>query len=280
MKVEDFDLFAALVKQRSGLVLTRDKSYFLESRLLSVVRKHNLKSMDELAQLIRAHRDEATMADVTESMTSNETSFFRDHKTFAYIKQTLLPQLRTRRADKKHLRIWSIATSSGQEAYSLAMLCADAAADFEDWKIDIFATDISKTMVARAKAGVYTQLEVQRGLPIRMLLKYFQGNGSDRWQIKDGIRARVQFSESNLLHDFGAVGIFDFVLCRNVLSSFEELTQRRLLNSIQAVMAPDGVLLLGASENVPSVIDKFKPTGERGLYTLGAAEDPARQAVG
>jgi chemotaxis protein methyltransferase CheR len=280
MKLEDFDLFFTLLKQRSGLILTREKTYFLESRMLPVIRKHNLRSMADLAQTIRGNRDETLMCDVTEAMMANDTLFFRDHKIYEHLRNVVLPQLRAARQSKKHLRIWSAATASGQEAYSLAMLLADAAADFEDWKIDIIGTDLSKAMIARAKAGTYTQLEVQRGLPIRMLIKYFENIGGDKWQVKEGIRQMVQFRDSNLLHDFGPVGVFDFVLCRNITGSFEELMNKRVLEAIHAVMAPDGLLLLGASENALGVGDKFTATSMSGLYSIGAHEALANQVGG
>lgn len=280
MKLENFELFATLVKQRSGLILTREKTYFIESRMLPVIRKHNLRSMDELAQTIRVQRDEGFMSEVTEALMSNDTLFFRDHKVFSYIQKVLLPQLKALRTSRKHIRIWSAATCSGQEAYSLAMLLMDAAGDFEDWKIDIIATDLSKSSIARAKTGIYSQLEIQRGMPIRMLVKYFQNVGGDKWQINEKLRAMVQFRESNLLHDFGPIGVFDFVLCRNVLSAFEEFTQKHALEAIQAVMAPDGVLMVGLAENVFGIVDRFKVTSERGLYTLGSPEVLEQKAIG
>lgn len=269
MKPEDFELFSVLVKQRSGLVLTPDKAYLLESRLVPVARKWNLKTIEEIAQAIRARRDEILLRDITEAMTTNETFFFRDQKPFDQFKNVVLPQLVKARSVKKHLRIWSAASSSGQEAYSLAMIFSEEAAKFQGWKIDIIGTDISAEMVERAKRGVYSQFEVQRGLPITMLVKYFAQIGTDKWQIKDNIRQMVQFREGNLLMDFGPIGVFDVIFCRNVLIYFDQTTKARVLEAMGAIMQTDGTLFLGGAETVLGITERFRPVdGERGLYIL------------
>ncbi len=269
MKPEDFDLFSVLVKQRSGLVLTRDKAYLLESRLTPVARKWNLKTLDDLAQSVRAKRDETMLRDITEAMTTNESFFFRDQKPFDQFRQVLLPQLLKSRAAKRQIRIWSAAASSGQEAYSLAIILNEEAAKLQGWKVDIFGTDLSAEMVERAKSGIYSQFEVQRGLPVTFLVKYFQQVGTDRWQVKDNIRQMVQFREGNLLTDFGPIGTFDIVYCRNVLIYFDQPTKTRVLEAISKVLTPDGTLFLGGAETVLGVTEKFKPLeNERGLYVL------------
>jgi len=271
MKSEDFDLFSTLVKQRSGLVLTPEKAYLLESRLFPVARKHNIKSLEDMAHIVRSRREEALMLDITEAMTTNESFFFRDQKPFNIFQKKLLPRLLQQRADKKHLRIWSAAASSGQEAYSLAMICVEEAAKLQGWKIDIFGTDLSREMVVRAKSGIYSQFEVQRGLPVTMLVKYFQQIAGDKWQIKDTIRQMVQFREGNLLTDFCVDGPFDIVFCRNVLIYFDLPTKGRVLSSISQILHPDGFLLLGGAETVLGVSDKFKVVnGEHGLYIRDA----------
>lgn len=284
MRPEDFDLFAAAVKQRSGLVLTKEKAYLLESRLMPVVRKHNLKSLEDMADSVRNRRDEALLHDITEAMTTNESFFFRDLKPFTVFQKSLLPQFLESRAAKKQLRVWSAAASSGQEAYSLAMIFAEEAARLQGWKVDILGTDLSREMIERAKAGIYSQFEVQRGLPVAMLIKHFQQLGSDKWQIKDSLRQAVQFREANLLHDFGPIGAFDVVFCRNVLIYFDAPTKAKVLEAISHVMAPDGVLLLGGAETVLGVSDRFKPLGgEHGLYVLSSHNPPAaasRQSAG
>lgn len=269
MKPEDFELFSTLVKQRSGLVLTQDKAYLLESRLTPIARKLNMKTLEELAAHIRTKRDETVINDIIEAMTTNESFFFRDTKPFDQFKNILLPELTRTRAAKKQFRIWSSAASSGQEAYSLAMLCDEAAAKLNGWKIDIYGTDLSSEMVERAKSGVYSQFEVQRGLPIALLMKYFAQIGTDKWQINDEMRSKVQFKTGNLLKDFGPIGTFDIVYCRNVLIYFDQPTKALVLEAISKVMAPDGVLFLGGAETVLGVSDIFKPLdSQRGMYVL------------
>ncbi len=279
MKPEDFDLFSVLVKQRSGLVLSRDKAYLLESRLVPIARKWNLKTLEDLAQSVRTKRDEQMLRDITEAMTTNESFFFRDQKPFEQFRKILLPELLRTRAAKKQIRIWSAASSSGQEAYSLAMIFAEEAARVQGWKIEILGTDLSTEMVERAKSGIYSQFEVQRGLPITMLMKFFTQIGSDRWQIKEEIRQAVQFREGNLLADFGPVGVFDVIYCRNVLIYFDQPTKTRVLEAISHVLAPDGVLFLGGAETVLGISEKFKPLeNERGMYVL--AGRPATGMLG
>jgi chemotaxis protein methyltransferase CheR len=280
MKPEDFELFSTLVKQRSGLMLTPEKAYLLESRLFPVARKHNLKSLEDMAQQLRSKREEALMFDITEAMTTNESFFFRDQKPFTLFQKTLLPHLLAARAARKTIRIWSAAASSGQEAYSLAMICAEEAAKLQGWKVEIIGTDLSREMIARAKAAIYSQFEVQRGLPVTLLVKYFQQIAGDKWQIKDNIRQMVQFKEGNLLTDLGVTGVFDIVYCRNVLIYFDLSTKTRVLNAISAIMPPDGFLLMGGAETVLGVSDKFKPApGPHGLYMPASAPPEVLQAI-
>lgn len=268
MKVEDFDMFCTLLRQRSGLVLTSDKAYLLESRLMPVARKWNLKGLDELASDVRSKRDEALLRDVTEAMTTNESSFFRDQKPFDQFKAVVLPMMLANRQAKKTIRIWSAACSSGQEAYSLAMLLNEEGAKLAGWRIEIVGTDLSGEMVQKAKSGLYTQFEVQRGLPITLLVKYFKQTG-DKWQLNDEIRNKVQYREYNLLTDLSPLGQFDVIFCRNVLIYFDQPTKAKVLESMAKLMPPDGVLYLGGAETVLGITEKFKPMeGQRGLYTL------------
>jgi len=274
MKPEDFDLFSTLVKQRSGLLLSKDKAYLLESRLTPVARKYNMKTLEDLAQSIRTKREEQVLRDITEAMTTNESFFFRDTKPFDQFRKVLLPELLRTRAAKKQVRIWSAAASSGQEAYSLAMICTEEASKLAGWKIDILGTDLSSEMVEKAKNGMYSQFEVQRGLPITLLMKYFSQIGTDKWQVKDSIRQMVQYREGNLLTDFGPIGVFDVIYCRNVLIYFDQPTKTRVLDAMSHILAPDGVLFLGGAETVLGISDKFKPLeNERGMYVLANRTD-------
>lgn len=269
MNAEDFDLFSVLVKQRSGLVLSKDKAYLLESRLTPVARKWNFKTLEELAQAVRTRREEPMLCDITEAMTTNESFFFRDQKPFDQFRKILFPELLRTRAMKKQFRIWSAAASSGQEAYSLAMILSEEAMRFQGWRAEIIGTDLSSEMVERAKSGIYSQFEVQRGLPIALLMKYFSQSGADKWQIKDSLKQMVQYRTANLLTDFGPIGTFDVVFCRNVLIYFDQATKTRVLDAISQIMAPDGVLFLGGAETVLGISSKFKPLeNERGMYVL------------
>lgn len=182
MNPDDFDFVSQFFKTRSGLVLTRDKAYLLESRLMPVARKKGMKTLDELIGAMRGGRDSVLLSEVTEAMTINESFFFRDIKPFDLFRETVLPKLLESRAAKKTIRIWCAACSSGQEPYSLAMVLREHAARLAGWRTEIVGTDISSEMVAKAKAGLYSQFEVQRGLPIQMLVKYFKKEG-DLWQI-------------------------------------------------------------------------------------------------
>jgi chemotaxis protein methyltransferase CheR len=278
MKPDDFELFSTLLRQRSGLVLTSDKAYLLESRLMPIARRRGLKSLEELAAGVRARREEPLLKEITEAMTTNESSFFRDQKPFDQFRNLVLPTLLQSRAGARRIRIWSAACSSGQEAYSLAMLLSEDKARLAGWRIEIVGTDLSSEMVERARSGVYTQFEVQRGLPITHLVKYFKQVG-DKWQINEDLRAMAQFREWNLLGDLSALGQFDVVFCRNVLIYFDQPTKGKVLEAISRLMPPDGVLYLGGAETVLGITDRFKPVeGQRGLYQLAGAASPMRAA--
>jgi chemotaxis protein methyltransferase CheR len=281
MKPEDFDLFATLVRQRSGLVLSRDKAYLLESRLMPVARRYNLATLEDMARAMRQTRDEAMSYAITEAMTTNETFFFRDQKPFTLFEKTILPALLNSRSSRKTIRIWSAAASSGQEAYSLAMICTENGTKLQGWRVEIVGTDISREMVERAKTGIYSQFEVQRGMPVTMLVKYFQQLSGDKWQIKENIRQMVQFREGNLLTEFTGLGVFDIILCRNVLIYFDAPTKGQVLDRMAGVIAQDGFLMMGGAETVLGITEKFKPGGaEHGLYILSSAQPLAKSAVG
>ena len=200
-------------------------------------------------------------------MTTNETFFFRDKVPFDLFRDVLLPRFLRNRASTRRLRIWCAAASTGQEPYSLAMLLSEAAARLAGWQVEILATDISTEVLERAKAGLYSQFEVQRGLPIQLLLKYFTQVG-DQWQIAPQIRSMVDFRHLNLIKDFGSIGTFDIVYCRNVLIYFDGPTKTDVLKRLANAMAPDGALLLGAAETVLGLTDALSPDkATRGLYT-------------
>lgn len=265
MKPEDFAYVAKMLKERSGLIVTQDKAYLLESRLTPIARKRGLSGLDDLLKILPSG-GEALQKEVTEAMTTNESFFFRDIKPFDQFKALVLPQLLKTRAAKKSFRIWSAACSSGQEAYSLAMILKEEGAKLAGWKIEIVGTDISQEMLEKAKAGIYTQFEVQRGLPVQLMVKYFKKN-NESWQIDPAIRQMVQYREYNLLNDLKPLGQFDVVFCRNVLIYFDQPTKSKVLDNISRIVPSDGLLYLGGAETVLGISDKFKPIpDQRGIY--------------
>lgn len=268
MNVNDFDIICRILKERSGLTLAKDKAYLLESRLLPVARKWKFANFEELVRAVRTKPEETLLRDVTEAMTTNESFFFRDIKPFDQFRDLVLPHMLKTRAQAKTLRIWSAACSSGQEPYSLAMILSDQAAKLQGWRIEIIATDLSTEILTRARDGMYSQFEVQRGLPIQYLVKYFQQN-SDRWQINKQIRDMVQFRTFNLLQPMAPLGRFDVVFCRNVLIYFDQPTKTKVLDGIAGQMADDGFLYLGGAETVLGVTDRFQLIeGQRGIYGM------------
>ena len=271
MNVTDFEIIAELLKERSGLALNKEKAYLLESRLNPVARKWNFAGFDELAQAIRSKGDEALLVDVTEAMTTNESFFFRDQKPFDQFNEMVLPHLLEARAAKRSFRIWSAACSSGQEPYTLAMLLQEHADKLAGWRVEIVATDLSNEILDKAKEGLYSQFEVQRGLPITHLVKYFVQVG-DRWQIEDSLRKMIKFQQFNLLGDLSELGKFDVVFCRNVLIYFDTPTKTKVLNGIADLLPADGFLYLGGAETVLGTTDRFEiMQGQRGIYSLATA---------
>jgi len=265
MKPDDFDYVSRLLKERSGLVLTKDKAYLLESRLMPLARKRGLKGLDELLALLR-RRDPAVEKVIVDAMTTNESFFFRDSKPFDQFRSIVLPNLLKARANKKSFRIWSAACSSGQEPYSLAMILKEESAKLAGWRIEIVGTDISSDILQKARSGAYSQFEVQRGMPMALLVKYFKKR-DENWVIDPALASMVTFKEWNLLGDVRALGQFDVVFCRNVLIYFDQPTKSKVLKSISQVMADDGVLYLGGAETVLGISDDFKPVvGQRGIY--------------
>jgi len=279
MNRDDFDMICRLLRQRSGLVLSPDKAYLMESRLLPVARRWKLAGFDDLVKSLRSKPDEALIRDVVEAMTTNESFFFRDIKPFDQFKELVLPAMLKNRTGQRRLRIWSAACSSGQEPYSLAMILSEMAAQLAGWTIEIVATDLSSEILARAKEGVYSQFEVQRGLPVTLLVKYFVQSG-DRWQISPKIRSMVDYREFNLLTDPTVLGRFDVVYCRNVLIYFDQDTKAKVLDRIANLMPEDGFLFLGGAETVLGLTERFKLiNGQRGVYGVVPKSEQTRIAA-
>jgi chemotaxis protein methyltransferase CheR len=267
----DYDFVRKLVKERSGLVLTADKQYLVESRLLPVARKAGLSALSDLVARLKGPNAQTLAVDVVEAMMTNESFFFRDKHPFQLFRDTIIPTLIASRARERRIRIWCAAASTGQEPYSLAMCLKEMAPLVAGWRIDLLATDLSNEVLEKAKAGIYSQFEVQRGLPIQLLIKYFAKIG-ENWQIAPDIRAMVQFRPFNLLNDFAAFGMFDVVFCRNVLIYFDQQTKVGLLERMSRTIERDGYLILGAAETVVGLTESFKPiTDHRGLYAPSVA---------
>ncbi|MEQ8964516.1 MAG: protein-glutamate O-methyltransferase [Azospirillaceae bacterium] len=281
MDEKDFALLQEVLAKRSGLVLTRDKAYLLESRLMPVARRWSFAGLGELVGALRNRRDERLLREVTEAMTTNESSFFRDVRPFDQFRDVVVPRLLENRAGQRRLRIWSAACSSGQEPYSLAMILSEMKPKLTGWQIEILGTDLSTEILAKAKEGVYSQFEVQRGLPIQLLVKHFAQQG-DRWHINPDLKAMVQFRAFNLLEDMASLGRFDVIFCRNVLIYFDQPTKARVLDGLSRCLARDGFLYLGGAETVLGLTSRFQPLeGQRGIYRLtDAAAEEAGSSTG
>src|SRR3546814_4155626 len=219
----------------SGLVITQEKAYLLESRLNPVARKWDLDGVDALIAALRSKKDERLAVDVTDAMTTNESFFFRDNRPFEQFKNVVLPHLLEARAGRKQIRIWSAACSSGQEPYTLAMMLKDDAARLAGWRIEIVATDLSTEILKKAQEGLYSQFEVQRGLPITLLMKHFSQEG-EKWRISEEIRRMVTYKPFNLLDNPSVLGQFDVVFCRNVLIYFDQATKGQVLGRGAQIM--------------------------------------------
>jgi chemotaxis protein methyltransferase CheR len=267
MTSAEFAIIAAFLKDRSGLIIGQDKTYLLETRLAAILRDHKIAGLPALSEHLRQPGASAVKDKVVDAMTTNETSFFRDNHPFDTLRQSIIPGLIERRAATRSLRIWSAACSTGQEPYSLAMMMKDHFPILAGWRVEIVATDLSPTVLDRAREGIYSTFEVQRGLPIQMLIRHFN-QIEPNWQIKQELRRTVNFRPLNLLEDFAVLGQFDIVLCRNVLIYFDQPTKTRILNGITRRIAPDGALMLGGAESVFGLCDGLAGVpGLKGVYS-------------
>jgi chemotaxis protein methyltransferase CheR len=274
----EYEYLRKFLRDHSGLDLSADKQYLIESRLLPLARKANLSGIGELVQKLQAGSS-ALVTSVVEAMTTNETFFFRDKVPFDHFRDTILPEIIRARASRKSVRIWCAAGSTGQEPYSLAMCLKEMGAALTGWRVEIIATDLSQEVLEKSKAGIYSQFEVQRGLPIQMLVKYFKQTG-ETWQINPELRAMIQHRQLNLLHDFSQLGTFDVIFCRNVLIYFDQETKINIFNRLARQIEPDGFLVLGAAETVVGLTDAFRPIPERrGLYKPNDARATAVKPV-
>lgn len=278
MSPEDFETAAQLLRTRSGLVLTRDKAYLLENRLMPVVREQQLKSVSELIASLRGGDPRLETA-VIDAMMAKDTGFFRDWKPFMHFRTVVLPNIRVSRGMRAKFRILAAGVSTGQEAHSIAMTIKDVASSFPGWQIEVVGIDISASAIAAATRGSYSQFDVQRGLPIRTLLQHFTKH-DDVWTISDNVRNMVKFQEGNLLDDLYPLGRFDAVFCRNVLVYFDLRTKLDVLQKIGRLLVDDGVLYLGQTESISGVGSNFRAVDANlGIYAAHRADRPASMSL-
>lgn len=267
MHIGDFDFYQEFLLKRMGLSLTPDKSYLLDSRLTPVSKKWNFPNLEMMTMSLRGMPDPRMVQDVIEAMTAHDTSFFMDNRSFVFFEKTALPAIMKNRRTK-HLRLWCAACSSGQEPYSLALALRELGLHVQGWRIEILATDVSKIILAAAEQGIYQQLEVQRGLSSKLLVKYFDQRRDGQWEIKSEIRRMVTFRHFNLLDNLMALGQFDAIFCRNVLNTFDDKTANRVIAALAPQLTPDGYLFLGEDEAVQDPGPLAPITDTPGVFAL------------
>ena len=270
MKADEVEVIRLVVQGRSGMIVNPERTYQMETQLAPLARREGFEDLSEMVQAIQTKRDSSLMWAVTEALTNNETCFFRDHAPFQQFRDEILPALAARRAGRP-IRIWSAACSTGQEPYSLAMLVEDEASKYPGLNIELFGSDISERCIEKAQSGLYTQFEIQRGLPIRLLVRYFERN-EETWTLSSRIRQMVRWRRVNLLADLRGLGQFDVIFCRNVISSFDPANARRVLKQLAGALPEDGRLVLGIDETLSGLTDAFEPlSGYRGVYAPNPA---------
>lgn len=275
MKLDDLIFISSIVHRRAGIVLGREKDYLIDTRLAPIARQFGHLSIEKLVEQIRRGHPEAEEAAI-EAMTTNETLFFRDKQPFEHFANLVIPNLVQRRPPGSIIRVWSAACSSGQEPYSIAMLAEELAPKLGSCRVSIVATDLSKAMVARAKAGIYSQFEIQRGLPNRFLQKHFQPEGLT-WRIDSRLTEKIDFRTANLLEDFSHLGRFDVIFCRNLLIYFDEARKKDILHRLSRALAPDGYVFLGAAETVIGINQDLQPHAVAKALYVPQESDEAQQ---
>jgi Methylase of chemotaxis methyl-accepting proteins len=275
MHAPDYTYLADVLRRRAGIVLAEKKTHMIETRLMPVVRRFGFRDIASLLKELH-YGHEALVQAVIEAMTTNDSAFFRDRKTFDEFRDIVLPALKQARADTKQLKIWCTACAAGQEPYSIAMLLDDAKLADEGWSITLVATDINSQMIARAQEGIYSQFEVQRGLPIRRLVSNFTQEGAN-WRISDHLRRMVSFRTFNLLDSFGWLPDCDVVFCRNVLMYFDLKTRASVLDRIGDILMPDGALLVGPAESMEGFMQGYVPADSAPGLFYKTRPAPARR---
>ena len=282
MQVSDSSIriLAGLLEARTGQQLTMSRRWRIETALSSLLRERSIATLDELITILVMGKEPSLSQRVVDALLNNETYFFRDRSPFDLLNRTALPALAERRRDSKKLRIWSAGCSTGQELYSLAMLFAEEAVRWHGWSIDLMGSDVSETAVARARAGLYTQFEAQRGLGVTQMIRWF-AESDEGWRVAEALRRNVRFQVHNILEMPPHPGQFDIVLCRNVLLYLSGDKKRAAFDRLASALAPDGCLMLGAGETVIGQTEKLVADREwRGLYRLAGNDREDRRAVG
>jgi chemotaxis protein methyltransferase CheR len=273
-------ILAGLLEARTGQQLTMSRRWRIETALSSLMRERGISTLDELITILVMGKEPSLSQMVVEALLNNETYFFRDRAPFDVLQRYALPELAQRRAKSKRIRIWSAGCSTGQESYSLAMLFAEEPEKWRGWTVDILGTDVSTVCVDRARAGTYTQFEVQRGLGIGQTIKWFE-ECADGWRAVEELRRPVRFQVHNILEQPPHPGGFDIVLCRNVLLYLSAEKKTLSFERLAAAMAPDGWLMLGAGETVIGQTNKLgSDVNARGLYRLTADGNPVEKRSG
>lgn len=266
-----FEFLCNFVREKSAIVLEPTKAYLVESRLNPVARDNGLSSLDDLVAALKKPTSRDLARQVIDAMTTNESSFFRDLQPFDALKTVIIPELIEKRSKERTLNIWSNACSSGQEVYSIAMLLRENFPALAGWKVRLLATDLSTAILKKAQEGIFNQTEVNRGLPMPMLLKYFTKNGI-QWQIKEDIRKSIEFREINLIESWpSTIPMMDIVFLRNVLIYFSPETKTAILNKVHRILRPDGCLFLGGAETTMNLDTQFvrTPVGKTACYKHG-----------
>jgi chemotaxis protein methyltransferase CheR len=268
MNIADFDLYQDLLRRKAGIELTADKSYLLDSHLTPVSKQWGFPSLEVMTMALRGMPDSKLVQDIIEAMAVHDTHFFMDTKQFKFFEKTVMPHLLKDRRHKR-LRFWCPACSTGQEAYSLALALREMSPDMAGWTVEIQGTDVSRKVLAQAEKGIYRQIDVQRGMPSPLLVKYFDREVDGHWTLRNEIRRMVAFRHFNLLDNMVSLGQFDAIFCRNVLNSFDKKTARQVLESLAARLTPQGFLFLDESETLPEPLDPLTPVdGISGLFIL------------
>jgi len=269
MTDQDFDVIRRLLHERSAITLDSGKQYLVESRLAPILRQLNLNTIGELIAQLRCQPGNGLYRQIVEAMVTTESSFFRDHHPFEALRKVVLPDLMNRRRDERRLNIWCAASSHGQEPYSIALLFREHFPELANWKVSLLASDISREVLARARAGRYNQIEVNRGLPAALLVKYFEQHGTD-WQLKPAVRSMVNFQEINLAQPWPLLPRMDLVLIRNVMIYFDVETKKTILGKLGRLLRPDGYLLLGGAETTINLDDSYRRVEplKAGIYQM------------